>query len=320
MTAASILALLPEKFECSNGSDRRAKTMHLEKKYARILTPLSLVVVLILFEYLVMRLPGEVQNRFTSDSTIEGCRVCKPPGQGLSNISGLESLSFLALTWAALIDSINPCAISTLLFLSTVVLATGRSKKVLGVSLAFILSSYVTYLLVGLGIIVVVGASGLSLLFRRVVAILSIIVGFDQLSQGDRSLVEIPDSWKSKLATLLSGVTGVSAAFIAGSIVTLLELPCTGGPYMVVLGLLTKKTGEGLVSSVLLLLYYNFIFVLPLVIISLLFNWDSFMIYLVNKNLVTFGPRARFEQKNIWVLRLVTGLTMILMAMYLLLP
>ncbi|HTY40214.1 MAG TPA: hypothetical protein VMC43_03960, partial [Candidatus Paceibacterota bacterium] len=57
----------------------------------------------------------------------------------------------------------------------------------------------------------------------------------------------------------------VPTAFVLGAFVGLTELPCTGGPYLFVLGLLHDSTtyfeGFGF------LLLYNIIFVAPLVVI-----------------------------------------------------
>lgn len=44
-------------------------------------------------------------------------------------------------------------------------------------------------------------------------------------------------------------------------------LPCTSGPYIVILGLLAKSTTQN--YAILLLLLYNFIFVLPMILITL---------------------------------------------------
>lgn len=279
----------------------------LEKKYLRTLVIISLTVLVNLVSYLTMTQMGGTQSQSSTTSNAPLCRTCIPlgisPDQQINVLSDLESLSFWVVTGAALIDSINPCAIVTLLFLSAILLASEGRRKVLEVSAAFIFSSYVVYLLLGLGLIVLIDVSGLSFFFRRLVASLSMIIGLEHLRYGDNSLVEIPSSWRSRLVRLIRGITGIRTAFLAGFVVTLLELPCTGGPYMVVLGLLAEKTGGELGTLVPILLYYNFIFVLPLMIISLL---------------VYFGTRPRFKEKNIEPLHSVTGLAMILMGIYLL--
>ena len=51
-----------------------------------------------------------------------------------------------------------------------------------------------------------------------------------------------------------------------GSIVTLIELPCTGAPYLAIITLMSQS-GVQFYSALLLLLLYNLVFVLPLIVI-----------------------------------------------------
>ncbi|MEM2049853.1 MAG: cytochrome c biogenesis protein CcdA, partial [Thermoproteota archaeon] len=65
-----------------------------------------------------------------------------------------------------------------------------------------------------------------------------------------------------------SGTMSISAGFLIGMAVSMVELPCTGGIYITILYLLSKI---GLTLEVfLLLLLYNLIFILPLVAILLI--------------------------------------------------
>ena len=61
----------------------------------------------------------------------------------------------------------------------------------------------------------------------------------------------------------------IPAAVILGIIVAAIELPCTGGMYMAILALLANTVTKS--TAILYLLFYNLIFVLPLIIITLLF-------------------------------------------------
>ena len=63
-------------------------------------------------------------------------------------------------------------------------------------------------------------------------------------------------------------MTSPLGAFITGFSISLFELPCTGGPYLYILGLLAEKTTR--TSAVPVLLYYNLIFTVPLILITLL--------------------------------------------------
>jgi len=61
----------------------------------------------------------------------------------------------------------------------------------------------------------------------------------------------------------------IPAAIILGFIVAAVELPCTGGMYLAILTLMANTVTRG--TAITYLLIYNFIFVLPLIIITLLF-------------------------------------------------
>ena len=58
------------------------------------------------------------------------------------------------------------------------------------------------------------------------------------------------------------------SAFVLGGLVGLCEFPCTGGPYLMVLGLLHDQTTH--TAGLAYLMLYNLIFILPLVIILLI--------------------------------------------------
>ena len=55
---------------------------------------------------------------------------------------------------------------------------------------------------------------------------------------------------------------------MTGFSISLFELPCTGGPYLYILGLMAEKTTRA--SAVAVLLYYNLIFTVPLILMTLL--------------------------------------------------
>ena len=57
----------------------------------------------------------------------------------------------------------------------------------------------------------------------------------------------------------------IPTAFLLGGLVGICEFPCTGGPYLMVLGLLHDSSTY--LSGLGYLLLYNLIFILPLVVI-----------------------------------------------------
>jgi cytochrome c biogenesis protein CcdA len=81
-------------------------------------------------------------------------------------------------------------------------------------------------------------------------------------------------------------------------LVTLFELPCTGGPYIFVLGLLAERTSQ--ITAISVLLVYNFFFVLPLILINIA----------VFKGYTSIESAGRWKEKNIRLLHLITGIIM----------
>ncbi len=97
-------------------------------------------------------------------------------------------------------------------------------NKALRLSVAFIFSSYIAYLLVGLGLTLLIDVSSLSFLFHKLTAALSIVVGLLYVRDGYcvKSVMEVPHSWRPRLVRMLRNITGVKTAILTGFVVTLL--------------------------------------------------------------------------------------------------
>ncbi len=218
----------------------------------------------------------------------------------------IRPLSLLTVIGAALVDSINPCAIAVLLILMGALLAAGGKGRAIRAGLAFTISIYISYFLFGLGLFSAIQVSGISYWFYRAIGILAIVIGLanikDFFSYGAMGfVVEIPRRWRPRLKRMLSGVTSPIGAFLIGFVVCLFELPCTGGPYIVILGLLADRMTMW--ASIPLLLLYNVVFVLPLLAISLL-------IYFGFANV---ERATAWKEKNLRVLHLIAGLIMLVL-------
>ena len=208
---------------------------------------------------------------------------------------------FWTLTLAALTDSINPCALAVLLILIEGLILIRRS--VLKIGLSFIGGIYLAYLLIGLGLF-----SGFELIkniqfFHQVIGGLAILVGIlnikDYFWYGKFFLMEIPTSWRPKMGSFIQRAGQPAIAFLTGMIISLFELPCTGGPYIFALGLLKD---ESLQLTVLpYLLYYNFLFVLPLLVIILTVYFSYVKIERIEQ----------LRKRNIKLLHLVGGIVML---------
>ncbi len=226
-----------------------------------------------------------------------------------SPTSPLEKLSYLSLftiIGAAFADSINPCAIAVLLILLGTLVISGNKKRALNAGLAFALSIYIAYFLFGLGLFSALQISGLSFWFYKIIGILAILLGLANIKDffwygGGGFVMEIPKVWRPSLKKMLSSVTSPLGAFLMGFAVCLFELPCTGGPYIIILGLLAERMT--MLASIPLLLTYNLFFVLPLVTIT-------FMVYLGFANV---EKTTEWKERNIRRLHLIAGLIMLLL-------
>lgn len=221
-----------------------------------------------------------------------------------SPLEEFKTLSLVTIIGAALVDSINPCAIAVLLILLGALLAAGDKERAIKAGFAFTFAIYIAYFLFGLGLYSVIQISGLSYWFYKIIGVIAIIVGLANIKDyfwygGAGFVMEIPKKWRPSLKNLLRKVTSPVGAFFMGFVVTLFELPCTGGPYLFVLGLLAEKTTR--LVAIPILLMYNLFFVLPLLIITL-------FVYL---GLTNIEKAEKWKDKNIRLLHLIAGVVML---------
>ena len=170
---------------------------------------------------------------------------------------------------AALIDSINPCAFGILLLTIAFLLSIGKIRSgILKIGGVYILGLFTVYILIGLGILQAFHIFNTPHFMAKVGAALLVALGginlINEFFPSFPIQIRIPQAAHHKMAELMNKAS-LPTAFLLGALVGLCEFPCTGGPYLMVLGLLhdqgTYLTGVGY------LLFYNLIFILPLVVI-----------------------------------------------------
>jgi cytochrome c biogenesis protein CcdA len=186
---------------------------------------------------------------------------------------------------AGLIDGVNPCALSLLLFLiACLTMVSQRRKAILVAGSGFLAGSFVTYLLIGMGLLQITGSAtflAISDWVYRGLGIITLalgiasIVDFLRLRTGglkDMQL-QLPAKWKRPMQRLMrsyarAGNIGVLVAFALGALGSLIEFPCTGQIYLPTVSLLGSM-GSG-VKPFGYLLLYNILFVLPLVLVTII--------------------------------------------------
>ena len=220
----------------------------------------------------------------------------------------VNNLTIPTVVVAALADSINPCAFSVMIFLLLSLIALGAKKRILRVGLVYIIVVYVVYLAAGLGLLAFIQAmSAVSRYILWVAAILAIIAGLINIKDffwyGKGFSLAIPESRKPIMEKYIKHAS-IPAAIILGCLVAIFELPCTGGFYLAILALLatntTFMTGFGY------LIFYNIIFVLPLLVI----------LFVVYKGVSPEKLETWRTAKRKWM-RLVMGLVMVALGLVL---
>ena len=146
----------------------------------------------------------------------------------------------------------------------------------------------------------------ISSLFYKVIGVLALVLGIlnikDYFWYGAGGFVmEIPRKWRPTLKGLLNRVTTPLGAFFIGFVVCLFELPCTGGPYLVILGLLAEKSTR--IAAMPILALYNLVFVLPLLLI----------VYLLYIGYTNIDKIKDWKEKNVKVLHLIGGVIMFIL-------
>jgi cytochrome c biogenesis protein CcdA/glutaredoxin-related protein len=219
-----------------------------------------------------------------------------------------NTLTLPILIGAALVDSINPCEFAVLLILMTTILASGNKRRDLLSGIAYSVSIFISYFLMGIGLYSIISSVETTTVFLKIIGWIAIIIGMFNLKDffwyGKFFVMEVPLSWRPKMKAFVKSITGPVSAFLIGFIVSLFLLPCTSGPYIVILGMLGH--GETYLKAVLLLLLYNLIFILPMVGITIG---------------VYFGMNVEKAEetraKNLRILHLIAGVIMLAMGIVL---
>ncbi len=282
----------------------------------RLLTPALFVgdEYLIGEEIGIERLEGVIQRH-----SQEGCI---PPWEGLEEessaavnriIQRFKSFSFLAVVGAGLLDGVNPCAFTTIIFFVSYLAVMRRSgREILFVGSAFTAAVFLTYLLVGVGVLGFVHSLGILRTLSRAVyfatgvlclalAALS-IYDLYRIKQGriEDMALKLPQVLQRRVHKAIREGRNIRnyvwAAFVTGFFVSWLELACTGQVYLPTIIFVTGIP-ELRINAMRYLVLYNLMFIVPLVIIFLL---------------VFYGTSSRqltgFFQSNAALVKLLTAI------------
>lgn len=234
-----------------------------------------------------------------------------------------ESFSFVSILFAGLVDGINPCAIATLIFLVSFLATRKKTKReIIIIGIFFTASVFITYLLLGIGAFRALvalenyrwlskGIKWSAVGFAGVVGILSFAdaIAYSKSKKSEDIKLQLPKAVKLKIHKVISGnLSGgqlATGAIVTGFLVTLLEAVCTGQVYLPTIVLMTKQKELKLIGWLYLILY-NFLFVLPLIIVIILayfgMKWEKL---------------SKMTQKNMVLLKVSLGIVLLALALFL---
>lgn len=196
-----------------------------------------------------------------------------------------QDLRLLPVVAAGLLDGVNPCAFTTLVFLVSALGVAGRGRReVLVIGTVFTASVFLTYFAIGLGAFSALRAAAGFPTFALILkwALFAALVAFGGLSiydytvirRGDpgKILLQLPTALKQRIhASIRVGARSaaiVASAAVMGLLVSVFELACTGQVYFPTIVYLVRARA-GAVSHLYLLLY-NLGFITPLVAVFVL--------------------------------------------------
>jgi len=206
---------------------------------------------------------------------------------------------------AGFVDGLNPCAFAVLLFFIALLYVLRRPRlEVVGVGTVYIYAIFAVYFLIGIGLIGAFVISGDPHFMARAGSLLLFVIGGLTLANAFFPKVPLPFKMPTRVwdrvKPWMQRAT-IPAAGVSGLLVGLCTFPCSGGIYVAVVGLIASHTAylEGLGY----LLLYNFMFVLPLVIL---------LVVVSNKRLAQ--RMATWERTNQKAVRVAAALLMLLFA------
>lgn len=165
-----------------------------------------------------------------------------------------------------LLDSLNPCAISLLLLYIALMYSMKKSHGTIMLFGAFYIASiYVTYFLIGLGLLRVFHFFGTPHIILTIGGWVAIIFGILNLKEyffpNLPIHIRIPLKVRQEAGDWAHKAT-VPAAIVLGVLIGICEFPCSGAVYLAVLTYLQAK--ETFLNGIFYLALYNLMFVLPL--------------------------------------------------------
>jgi len=207
-------------------------------------------------------------------------------------VARFQSFGLAAVAVSGLIDGINPCAFATIIFfISYLALINRKGRDILWVGGIFTLSVFLTYFLIGTGALKMITSLSFLPLVRKIfvlvtaalVLILGVVSLYDYLQfkrEGTTkdAKLQLPSFLKNMVHSTIRKNVRLSnyilMAVVTGFIVSLLELACTGQIYLPTI-MFISTIPDLKVNALFYLLFYNLMFVVPLVLVFSFTYWGT---------------------------------------------
>jgi thiol-disulfide isomerase/thioredoxin len=245
-----------------------------------------------------------------------------------SIIERFKSFGILAILLAGLMEGMNPCALATLVFFISYLTMVGRKRKeIFWGGLAFSATGFITHLLIGIGILSFIQQLSFLPLFSQIVYFITFVFAlllgifslydYVQLKKGrpSKMKLQVPNFLKKRIHQIIRvrsdvleankespSIRFLLAAVVIGFIVTLFQTTCTSQVYLPTILFVTNIPSlRG--SAVLYVILYNFIYILPLLVIFGIVYWG-----------VTSEQLSVFLQKRASTIKLLTSIFFFVLA------
>ncbi len=238
-----------------------------------------------------------------------------------SIIQRFKSFGVLAILLAGLMEGMNPCALATLVFFISYLTMVGRKRKeIFWGGLFFSGTGFITHLSIGIGILSFIQHFSFLPLFSQIVYFITFVFAlflgifslydYIQLKKGrpSKMKLQVPDFLKKRIHRIIRVRSDVLeankespstrfllAAVVIGFMVTLFQSTCTSQVYLPTILFVTNIPSlRG--SAVLYLILYNFVYIVPLLVIFGIVYWG-----------VTSEQLSFFLQKRASTIKLLTS-------------
>ena len=206
-------------------------------------------------------------------------------------VERFNAFGTLTVAGAGLLDGINPCAFATIAFFISYMSLVGRERKeMLIAGGAFAAAVFVTYLLMGMGLLKFLSFLNEFTVITKCVYLLAAIGTFTlaflslydaiKARQGKvkEMSLQLPKSLKLRIHKVIREQTRTSSviigALVIGFAISTLELVCTGQVYLPTITFVMGVEGMR-VNALAYLILYNLMFVTPLLIVFGFVYWGT---------------------------------------------